>query len=63
MDLIHVMFWNEFVHERQNSQVAALYPHGLHETIAASLRSHAELRVGTAVLAPPEYPLSAVSWF
>lgn len=58
MNPLRVIVWNEFVHERQNPQVASLYPHGLHETIAASLRQHPGLQVATAVLDQPEHGLT-----
>ena len=57
-DALRVVVWNEFVHERQNSRVAEIYPKGLHETIAASLRSDPGLRVETAVLSDVEQGLS-----
>ena len=56
-DALRVVVWNEFVHERQNSRVAEIYPKGLHETIAASLRSDPGLRVETAVLSDVEQGL------
>ena len=55
---VRVVVWNEFVHERQNEKVAAIYPNGLHETIAASLRAHSDLIVDTATLSDPEQGLS-----
>jgi trehalose utilization protein len=58
MDPIRVVVWNEFVHERQNADVARLYPEGIHGAIAASLRPHADLSVGTAVLDEPEHGLT-----
>lgn len=50
--------WGEFRHERTNPLVAALYPEGMHETIAASLREHPDLSVRTAWLDQPEHGLS-----
>ena len=56
---IHVTVWGEFRHEKQNPQVAALYPQGMHEAIAAPLRADAGLAVRTATLDEPEHGLSA----
>jgi trehalose utilization protein len=58
MERIRVTIWNEFVHERKNPDVAKIYPQGLHETIAASLRKYSELEVRTATLAEPEHGLT-----
>ncbi len=55
---IRVTVWGEFRHERTNPLVAALYPEGMHETIAASLREHPDLSVRTAWLDQPEHGLS-----
>lgn len=59
MQKIRVTIWNEFVHERENAQVAKLYPGGIHEFLAAALRTHAELEVKTATLQEPEQGLGA----
>lgn len=47
---IRVTIWNEFVHERQNPAVAALYPKGIHGALAEAFEKHADLRVRTATL-------------
>ncbi|MBM4004622.1 MAG: trehalose utilization protein ThuA [Planctomycetes bacterium] len=56
---VRVTIWNEFVHERLVPQVAAIYPQGIHATIAAALREAlgdtVELR--TATLDQPEHGL------
>jgi trehalose utilization protein len=54
-----VTVWNEFVHERENPEVARLYPDGLHEVIAAGLRETlgAGAEVRTATLEQPEHGL------
>ena len=54
-----VVVWSEFRHEKHNPKVAAHYPDGMHETIAAFLRPHADLRVGTAFLDQEEHGLPA----
>lgn len=58
MQPIRVIIWNEFVHERSNPAVTALYPHGIHEAIAAALRQDAALTVATATLDEPDHGLT-----
>ena len=55
---IHVTVWGEFRHEKKKPKVAALYPDGMHETIAAFLRRDAGLAVTTAWLDQPEHGLT-----
>jgi len=57
MNTLRVTVWNEFVHERQNPQVRDIYPNGIHEAIAESLRSKTDLRVSTATLQDPDQGL------
>lgn len=61
---ISVIVWNEFQHERENPAVRAIYPEGLHATIAAALRETPALNagalpleIGTATLDQPEHGL------
>jgi trehalose utilization protein len=56
--LINVTIWNEFRHEKRKEAVSAIYPQGIHETIAAFLRRNPNLRVRTATLDEPEHGLS-----
>jgi trehalose utilization protein len=59
MNKLRVLVWGENVHEHKNPKVAALYPTGMHSTIADGLRAalpHAV--VGTATLQEPEHGLS-----
>jgi len=58
MSLIRVTIWNEFVHERNNPAVARIYPLGIHETLAAALRSFPGVDVCTTTLSDPEQGLS-----
>ena len=51
-----VTIWNEFRHEKTNPAVAALYPEGMHATLAQALRGQG-LEVRTAVLDEPEHGL------
>ncbi len=57
---LRVIVWNENVHERQNEEVRAVYPNGIHETIAAGLREHLgeQAVVRTATLDQPEHGLT-----
>lgn len=59
MSKLRVVVWGENVHERRKPAVAALYPDGMHEAIAAGLRSSGDdLEVGTATLQEPDHGLS-----
>ncbi|MBO9610269.1 MAG: ThuA domain-containing protein [Paenibacillaceae bacterium] len=55
---IKVTVWNEFRHEvgEANTHIRAIYPGGIHQTIAASLEE--EFLVRTATLDEPEHGLS-----
>jgi trehalose utilization protein len=59
VDQIRVTVWGEFRHEKTNPQVAAIYPDGMHMTIAAALKKDAVLSVRTATLDEPEHGLTA----
>ncbi|MEO1090593.1 MAG: ThuA domain-containing protein [Pseudomonadota bacterium] len=62
-DAIRVLVWNEHVHERENEAVRAIYPQGIHGTIAAALVAGDEpgalISVETATLDEPEHGLTA----
>ena len=60
-DPIRVLVWNENRHERQNPEVAAIYPDGIHGAIAAALRD-AGLDVRTGTLDEPEQGLADLDW-
>ena len=55
---IRVTIWNEFRHEKTNPKAAEIYPKGIHEAIAAHLRTDARLHISTATLDEPEHGLS-----
>jgi len=55
---IRVLVWSEFRHEKENPKVAAIYPQGIHETIAQFLRKEKDLEVATAWLDQPDHGLS-----
>jgi trehalose utilization protein len=56
---IHVTVWGEYRHEKKNPKVAAIYPDGMHQTIAQFLGSELDLQVSTATLDEPEHGLTA----
>lgn len=55
---LRVLVWGEFRHEKKSHKVAALYPEGMHETIASALRREPELEVATAWLDQAEHGLT-----
>lgn len=57
MKSINVTIWNEYVHERTNPSIAAIYPRGIHEAIAAGIGPYGFL-IRTATLEQPEHGLS-----
>src|ERR1043166_2326741 len=58
MNKIRVTIWNEFIHERENSHVAKIYPHGIHRALADALGKHPEVEIRTATFAEPEHGLT-----
>jgi len=50
---IRVTVWNEFLHEKSHPQVMPIYPLGIHETIAAYLRTQGDMIVRCATLEEP----------
>jgi trehalose utilization protein len=55
---ISVTVWGEFRHELSNPVVVAIYPHGMHETIAAFLSAAPAFDVRTATLDQPDHGLT-----
>lgn len=55
---IRTVVWGENVHENSNAVVRGLYPDGMHEAIAASLRRDPALEVTTATLQEEDHGLS-----
>lgn len=49
-----ITVWNEYRHERQDEDVAAVYPNGLHVVIAEGLRESGFANVRTATLDEPD---------
>lgn len=58
---IRVTVWGENLQEHQSDAVRAIYPDGMHTTIAAGLRTQLgeDVQVRTAMLDEPEHGLSA----
>lgn len=54
---MRITVWNEFVHEKEDERVKAIYPDGIHECIASFLKK-AGFDVGTATLDMPEAGLT-----
>jgi trehalose utilization protein len=54
--MTQVTILNEFCHERTDPDVAAIYPHGIHTTLAEGL-ARKGLTIGTATLDEPEQGL------
>jgi trehalose utilization protein len=55
---LHVMVWNENVHEKKNPIVAKIYPKGMHSCIADALKIDSNAEVRTATLHDPEHGLT-----
>ena len=55
---IRVTVWHEYRHEKKDPKVKAIYPDGIHKTIAAALQSAGGLQVRTATLDEPEHGLT-----
>ncbi|HLG74846.1 MAG TPA: ThuA domain-containing protein [Ktedonobacteraceae bacterium] len=55
--MIRVTIWNEYRHERHSPEVAAIYPEGMHMTLAKALKNE-RVAIRTATLDEPEHGLS-----
>ena len=56
--MINVLVWNEFRHEKQQPDVAAIYPRGIHAAIGEYLSKSGDISVTLASLDDPEQGLS-----
>jgi trehalose utilization protein len=54
MGTMRITIWNEYVHERQNDEVRAIYPDGIHGQLAAQLAGGNPWTIRTATLDQPE---------
>lgn len=55
---LRVTIWNEYRHEKENAEVARVYPDGIHRAIADGLRDAGDFVVRTATLDDPEHGLT-----
>lgn len=56
--MINVLIWNEYRHEKQQPEVAAIYPRGIHTAIGEALMQDDDVIVRLACLDDPEQGLS-----
>jgi trehalose utilization protein len=56
--MINILVWNEFIHEKEQPEVAAIYPLGIHGCIADFLGKESDFNVRTATLDMPNQGLS-----
>ena len=56
---IRAVVWGENIHEHTNAIVRAIYPDGMHATIAAALNAGQGVEATTATLHEPEHGLTA----
>jgi trehalose utilization protein len=54
---VSTVVWNEFIQERDEPVVRAIYPDGIHSIIAQALATDPALHVSTATLDQPEHGL------
>ncbi|MBX3321712.1 MAG: ThuA domain-containing protein [Phycisphaeraceae bacterium] len=54
---IRTIVWNEFIHEREHADIAAIYPEGMHACIAAALSREPDIAASTATLDQPDHGL------
>ena len=58
MAALRVTVWNEFLHEKRNPQIAAIYPQGMHAVLADALGAQPAITVRVATLEEPEHGLT-----
>ena len=56
--MIRVTVWNEYYHETVSEEIRAVYPQGIHQTIADFLGKNEDMTVRTAVMDEPENGLT-----
>jgi len=57
-DPIRVTVWNEYRHEKEVPEIAAIYPKGIHGAIADYLQDRRGMKVRTATLDEPDHGLT-----
>jgi len=55
---IRITIWNEYRHEQHNPRVAAIYPEGIHTTLASALHKSGGHNIRTATLDEPQHGLT-----
>jgi trehalose utilization protein len=55
---MRVTIWNEFLHEKQDEPVKAIYPDGMHEVLRGALREAGYRKIGTATFDQPQHGLT-----
>ena len=58
MSDIRLTIWNEFRHEKNNEQIKALYPRGMHAALADHMQKQPGITARTATLDEPEHGLT-----
>ena len=58
MNLIRVIAWNEFRHEKSEEEVKKIYPDGIHTVIAEALNRTDDIKAVTATLDEPQHGLT-----
>lgn len=58
MTPLRVTVWNEFLHEKKNPAIAAIYPAGMHGAIAMALAAQPGIQARTATLEEPSHGLT-----
>ena len=48
--MINVLVWNEYIHEKNQPEVAAIYPEGIHHRIGKYLEADNDISVKYATL-------------
>lgn len=52
--MINVLIWNEYIHEKEQPEVAAIYPEGIHKAIGKYLANDESISVKYATLDMPD---------
>lgn len=60
--MIRVTVWNEYYHETVSEEIRAVYPQGIHQTIADFLGKNEDMTVRTAVRTSRKTVLPMKSW-
>jgi len=58
MSAVNVTIWNEYVDDRSDASVRAIYPDGIHAALAAGITPLGDFQVRTATLGEPQHGLT-----